>query len=421
MEEQTTDIGANIRRLRAERGISQDELARRIHVSRPSISAYEQGNSEPSVSNLIQISKVLNVSLDVLVGNARDNKKVVVLDTSVLLNRPVILGEIVERFDEVIVPRVVIAEINHQKDLHKNNNRAWLVMNDILERQKKGEVRVVDCAKKDGKNDERIFAVAVERAQETLADKVYMFSNDIDFAFFTSNVPNLERLTFKSYAAMFSEMTTSDPIKSQIFFSKIKTKNLDEAKTYYNDNGSEIDVNMTDPEKGFTPLIQAVRNRDINAVKYLVGLPGIDLDAKDSHKYFFTPLLHASQLKDEKALEIFRYLIENGADYDAGSGGNNAGNTPLMVCAWGGFTDGVKVLLEYDVCFNQQDSNGYTALTKACIRKHYDIAAMLIGKTDIKIRSRENKRAEDYIDLKDIAARGIIGKFSEIRKGGRND
>lgn len=420
MEEQTIDIGANIRRLRGERGISQDELAKRIHVSRPSITAYEQSKSEPSVSTLIQISRVLNVSLDMLVGNAREFKKVVVLDTSVLLNRPVILGEVVERFDEVIVPRVVISELNHQKDLHKNNNRAWLVMNDVQERQKKGEVRVIDCTKKDGKNDERIFAVAVERAQETLADKVYMFSNDIDFAFFTSNVPNLERLTFRSYAAMFSEMTSSDPIKSQIFFSKIRTKNLGEAKEYYKYNGTEIDVNMVDPETGLTPLIQAVRNHDFAAVEYLVGLPGIDLDAKDNHKYFFTPLLHAAQIK-EKTPNIFRCLVENGADYDAGSGGNNAGNTPLMVCAWGGYTEGIKILLEYDVSFNQQDSNGYTALTKACIRKHYDIAAMLIEKTDVKIRSRENKRADDYIDLKDIAARGLISKFSEIRKSGRND
>ena len=46
---------------------------------------------------------------------------------------------------------------------------------------------------------------------------------------------------------------------------------------------------------------------------------------------------------------------------------------------------------------------------------------MLIGRTDIKIRSRENKRADDYIDLKDIAARGLIGKFSGIRKDGKND
>ncbi|MDE6690519.1 MAG: helix-turn-helix domain-containing protein [Clostridia bacterium] len=421
MEQKNNVLGENIRRLRDERGISQEELAKRINVSRPSISAYEKGISEPSVSTLILIAKVLNVSLDMLAGNARNSKKVVVLDTSVLMKRPVILGEVIDRFDEVIVPRVVVSELNNQKD-KRQNNRAWLVMMELEKREKSGEVKVVECLKKDGKNDDRIFAVAVERAQEALADKVYMFSDDIDFAFMASNnVPNLEKLTFVGYAAMFSDITSSDPIISQNFFSKIRARKLDEAKAYYKDCGSEIDVNMTDPETGFTPLIQAVRNRDKKAVEYLITLPGIDLDRKDNHKYFFTPLLHASQLKDDKALEILRYLLERGADYDAGSGGNNAGNTPLMVCAWGGFTEGVKALMEYDVCFNQQDSNGYTALTKACIRKHYDIAAMLIGRTDIKIRSRENKRADDYIDLKDIAARGLIGKFSGIRKDGKND
>lgn len=419
MEIKAEDIGANIRRLREERGISQEELARRIDVSRPAVSSWEKGKAEPSATALARIARVLNVSCDMLLGNAHDYKKVVVLDTSVLLKRPVILGEVVNRFDEVIVPRVVVSELNNRKDQHKDN-RAWIVMSELEKRKQSGEVTIVDDSKKTGKNDERIFSVAVERAQQTLADKVYMFSNDIDFAFFTSNVPNLEKLTFKGYAEMFSEITSCDPIKSQNFFSKIKAGKLDEAKDYYRAYGREIDLNMPDPETGLTPLIQAVRKRDLTAVKYLVSLSGIDLDKKDAQKFYFTPLLHAAQLQGS-ALDIFRYLVENGADYDAGSGGNNAGNTPLMVCAWGGFTDGVKVLLEYDVSFNQQDSNGYTALIKACIRKHYDIAEMLIGKTDIKIRSRENKRAEDYVDLKDAAARGLIAKFKEIRERNRND
>ena len=246
-----------------------------------------------------------------------------------------------------------------------------------------------------------------------------MFSNDIDFAFFIKDgVPNLEKLTFSGYDAMFSEMTSCDPIKSQNFFSLIKEKKLAEAKKYYEDNRTEIDINMTDPETGFTPLIQAVRNRSYEEVEYLISLPSIDFDKKDSQKYCFTPLLHAAQLKDD-VLKIFRLLLESGADYEVGSGGRNTGNTPLMVCAWGGFIKGVKLLLDYDVCFNQQDSNGYTALTKACIRKNYDIADLLIGSTDVNIRSRENKRADDYIDLKDTGARALIGKFKEMRSGAK--
>ena len=419
---QEISLGANIKKLREERGISQDQLARSIPISRPSVSSWEQGKGEPSVTNLIQIAKILNVSLDMLVGNAQESKSVVVLDTSVLMKRPIILEELVVKFDEVIIPDVVVSELNYQKDKAKrNNNRAWLAMANLEKKVASGEVKLKESAKKDGKNDERIFSVAIERAQAALADRVYMFSDDIDFAFFIrDNISNLEKLTFANYAEKFAQTTSYDQVKSQNFFSLIKAKKLDEAQSYYNRFQESVDINMPDPETGLTPLIQAVRNRHIKMVKYLIELKGIDFDMKDKQKYCFTPLLHAAQLKSE-AFEIFKLMVENGADYERGSDGRNSGNTPLMVCAWGGFLEGVKYLLDFDqnICVNQQDSNGYTALIKACIKKNYDIAVLLVDRTDINIRSRENKRAEDYIDFKDKNAITLLTKLREKKNRSR--
>ena len=418
--EKEISLGANIKKLREERGISQEQLAQRIPISRPSVSAWEQGKGEPSVTNLIQIAKILNVSLDMLAGNSQESKSVVVLDTSVLMKRPIILDELAAKFDEVIVPEVVISELNYQKDRAKrNNNRAWLAMANLEKKVKSKEVKIKECAKKDGKNDERIFSVAVERAQSALADRVYMFSEDIDFAFFIrDNLANLEKLTFASYAEKFTPKTSYDQVKSQNFFSLVKTKKLGEAQSYYDKYKGLIDINMPDPETGLTPLIQAVRNRHIEMVKYLIELKGIDFDMKDKQKYCFTPLLHAAQLK---AFDIFKLLVESGADYEMGSSGRNSGNTPLMVCAWGGFMEGIKYLLDFDpnICVNQQDSNGYTALIKACIKTKYDIAVLLVERTDINIRSRENKRAEDYIDVKDKNAIAILTKLSEKKNRGK--
>ena len=418
--EKEISLGANIKKLREERGISQEQLAQRIPISRPSVSAWEQGKGEPSVTNLIQIAKILNVSLDMLAGNSQEAKSVVVLDTSVLMKRPIILDELAAKFDEVIVPEVVISELNYQKDRAKrNNNRAWLAMANLEKKVKSGEVKIKECAKKDGKNDERIFSVAVERAQAALADRVYMFSEDIDFAFFIrDNLANLEKLTFASYAEKFTPKTSYDQVKSQNFFSLVKTKKLGEAQSYYDKYKGLIDINMPDPETGLTPLIQAVRNRHIEMVKYLIELKGIDFDMKDKQKYCFTPLLHAAQLK---AFDIFKLLVESGADYEMGSSGRNSGNTPLMVCAWGGFMEGIKYLLDFDpnICVNQQDSNGYTALIKACIKTKYDIAVLLVERTDINIRSRENKRAEDYIDVKDKNAIALLTKLSEKKNRGK--
>jgi ankyrin repeat protein len=120
----------------------------------------------------------------------------------------------------------------------------------------------------------------------------------------------------------------------------------------------------------------------------------IDFDCPDKQRYAFTPLLHTAQMKN---ITLMKQLVEAGADIDVGSNGDNSGNTPLMVCAWHGFYEGVKYLVEQGANLNQTDSNGFTALTKTCIQGHPACAELLIDGTDLNIRSRENKKAVEYI------------------------
>jgi transcriptional regulator with XRE-family HTH domain len=56
----------NLREIRKERQISQEELAERIGVSRQAISKWEQGSGYPETETLIVLSQELNVSLDYL-------------------------------------------------------------------------------------------------------------------------------------------------------------------------------------------------------------------------------------------------------------------------------------------------------------------------------------------------------------------
>lgn len=62
------DFGKRLRTTRAQRGYSQYELAAAVHVSPGTISHYENGSREPGASTLIQMSEVLNVSIDYLMG-----------------------------------------------------------------------------------------------------------------------------------------------------------------------------------------------------------------------------------------------------------------------------------------------------------------------------------------------------------------
>lgn len=173
---------------------------------------------------------------------------------------------------------------------------------------------------------------------------------------------------------------------------------------------SGVDVNLHDPDTGFTPLIAAVRNRKREMIEFLLKQNQLDIDKFDKYKYGFSAIHHATQLKD---LAIIKLLAEYNADVDLGSVGKNAGNTPLMISAWSGFREGVDFFLEHHACTNQQDSNGYTALIKACIKNDEIIINKLVQRTDTQIRSRENKIAADYLNPAKINYQKVKDLFKE--------
>lgn len=61
-------LGENIRRLRQERGLCQEELGRRIGASKQSVSNWENGNIAPSIDLLIRLADFFGVSTDYLLG-----------------------------------------------------------------------------------------------------------------------------------------------------------------------------------------------------------------------------------------------------------------------------------------------------------------------------------------------------------------
>jgi transcriptional regulator with XRE-family HTH domain len=59
---------SNLKNLRLNHNMSQEELGKQINVTKVSISGYESGNRTPDVETLIAIADVFNVSLDSLCG-----------------------------------------------------------------------------------------------------------------------------------------------------------------------------------------------------------------------------------------------------------------------------------------------------------------------------------------------------------------
>lgn len=61
-------LNENIKKLRLAQNISQVELARRLNVSKQSVSNWENDNIQPSIDMLIKIANCFGVSTDYLLG-----------------------------------------------------------------------------------------------------------------------------------------------------------------------------------------------------------------------------------------------------------------------------------------------------------------------------------------------------------------
>ena len=68
-------LGTNISRLRAEKRLSQGDLAEVLEVSRQSVSKWETDSSVPDLDKLIKLSQVFDVTLDELVMGAEPQPK----------------------------------------------------------------------------------------------------------------------------------------------------------------------------------------------------------------------------------------------------------------------------------------------------------------------------------------------------------
>ena len=63
-------LSENLQNLRKARGLSQEELAERIHVVRQTVSKWEKGLSVPDADLLIRLAEALDTSVSSLLGDS---------------------------------------------------------------------------------------------------------------------------------------------------------------------------------------------------------------------------------------------------------------------------------------------------------------------------------------------------------------
>ena len=66
-------VGYNIRRFREAKGLTQEQLAERLNVTRQAVSNWETEKTQPDIDTLQRIAQVLEVSVEELIYGERSS------------------------------------------------------------------------------------------------------------------------------------------------------------------------------------------------------------------------------------------------------------------------------------------------------------------------------------------------------------
>jgi transcriptional regulator with XRE-family HTH domain len=64
MQNESTKLGLNLKRIRTKKNISQGDIAKELGVSRGFISTIENGKTNPTLATIVKLAKAINVSIN---------------------------------------------------------------------------------------------------------------------------------------------------------------------------------------------------------------------------------------------------------------------------------------------------------------------------------------------------------------------
>lgn len=109
-------IGQTVRNLRKQKRISQTELAKILHVSQQTITAWETGKAEPSSSAVSNLADYFNVTTDYLLGRpekqteSRQQTISEAIDTAMAND-----GKELDQHDKDVIKSIIEAYLDNKK------------------------------------------------------------------------------------------------------------------------------------------------------------------------------------------------------------------------------------------------------------------------------------------------------------------
>ena len=395
---------------------SQSDMADLLHCNKSTLSRVEKVGDATSYKNVLNYAEMYCDTLGLTEEQKKlflRGEKVVVTDTSALLKNIQLIDELSKEYSRVVVPQIVIDELDNIKDRNINGlaSKAWQILKSIGDNP---NVITMDFEgeEDDGNNDSKIVAVA-RNAAEKFNCQVDVITNDAGFAARLSGDETVRSLYLENYFVTKQDLMDVDSLKKINEYYADSYDDIEEKLGVSIPNSKDINAYLSN---GYTLIISVVRSKHMpmnqrkEKIRWLIA-HGADVDRRDCGKYYFPPLSHSIQNND---FEMFQFLLHeckanpnvgSRNPYDAGKiRQKNDGNMPLMIAAWDNKIQYVKELCADErTSLNQQDGNGFTALIKACYWGWLDCRDIIIkAGADQKIVDRDGYTAEDryheYLD-----------------------
>lgn len=412
MKEQNESIQSNFLRkrmveLREKNHKSQSDMAKLIGCDKSTLSRVENGKT--SYENILDFASAYCDKLEL---NPKQKElflrgdKIVVTDTSALLKNIQLIDELSKEYSMVVVPKVVVDELDNIKDYNTKNlaPKAWQILKSMGNNT---NVIVKDYTGEDTtyNNDSKIIDIA-EKAAMKFHTTVDIITYDTGFSARLSGHSTVNALFLENYLVTKQNLVDIDSLKKLDAYYADSYDTVEQALEIQIPNEEDINAYLTN---GYTLIISVVRNKRKpmkqrkEKIKWLIEHKA-DVNRRDCGKYYFPPLSHAIQNGD---FEIFCFLLHeckanpnigSRNPYDAGKiRQKNDGNMPLMIAAWDNKIKFVKELCKDErTSLNQQDGNGFTALIKACYWGFLECRDIIKeAGADEKIVDRDGYTAED--------------------------
>lgn len=123
----TESFGARFQRLRKNKGLTQEDIAKEFNITPQSVSKWENDLSAPDITILVDLAKLLDVSVDVLLGKEEFNPTKICLESERKNIENMILKFVINSSDgdkvKLNIPVVVLKVLSKEKFINLNNDK----------------------------------------------------------------------------------------------------------------------------------------------------------------------------------------------------------------------------------------------------------------------------------------------------------